>query len=684
MRESSAGEKDFVPVVGIGASAGGLHAMEALLAELDPTLPFAFVVLQHTAPSHKSMMTDLLGRKTRLPVVEMRDGVRAAAGTVYVVPPNTEAAIRGGRFRVRRPAPEIGPRPSINEFFVSLAADLGEDAIGVVLSGNGSDGTAGLRAIQGGGGITLAQEPSTAEYQSMPQSAIDAGAANFTLAPAEIAEKIDELAQLDRQGQSTEVDATDRLLARLEEQRGTDFSDYKKGTLFRRLQRRLVATGCADVDAYLDYVEQHPEELDALAKEILVSVTSFFRDPQAFEALTKEVEQIVQEASEADREIRVWVAGCATGEEAYSVAILFDEAFDQVAHRLPVQIFATDIDSEALTTARRGTYPAEALAMLPPGRVTRHFERLDHAYRVTERLRSMLVFAEHNLSSDPPFPRLDLIACRNVLIYFNSQLQSRILKRFHFALADEGVLFLGQSETPATTDSLFVAIDAPERLFRVRAGTSARLAPSPLASLPKCSPVRRKADTEKLLEAVVSQLSATVVLCEPNGDIRHTAGEVERFFHFPRGKVVHQITEVIAQPFRNELVSLLHRMQQASGPLSGAERQYAGQRWRLSLHPVADRDANGILVSIERLQAACESPDLPDAEARTEENPTAGDEAVQSLMEELARSNDELQSLTEEAQASNEEFQATNEELHAANEELQASNEQLNVLNDEL
>lgn len=688
MSEPLLGERDSVPVVGIGASAGGLDALQELLNELDPGLPFAFVVLQHIAPTHISMMTDLLGHDARLPVEAMRDGTQPAAGTVYVVPPNADAAIRDGRFSVRSPASAAGARPSINDFFVSLASDLDEDAIGVVLSGNGSDGTAGLRAIQGAGGITLVQEPSTAEYGSMPQSAIDSGVADFVLSPVDIAGKISELARLYRQGptkeNAPEHDVSERLLALLKKRRGTDFSGYKKGTVLRRLQRRLVATGCTDVDAYLDHVTQHPEELDALAKEILISVTSFFRDPQAFEALAKQIEGITEQASQADREIRVWVPGCATGEEAYSVAILFDEAFDRVAHRPAIQIFATDIDSEALITARRGVYPAAALAMLPEGQLTRHFQRVDHSYRVTERLRSMLVFAEHNLIGDPPFPRIDLIACRNVLIYFDSQLQSRILNRFHFALANEGILFLGQSETPASADSLFTAIDARERLFRKRGGTSTRLVPSSFKSLPKSSPAPVERDTEKLLEAVVSQLNATVALCELNGDIRHTAGEVERFFHFPRGKAVHQITDVIAQPFRNELFSLLHRMKQSLQPLSGRERDYAGQRWRLSLRPLPAPDPNRILVCIERLDEAGEHLDRVGPEVGPDENTAAGDDDVQSLMEELAKTNEEMQSLSEEAQASNEEFQATNEELHAANEELQASNEELNALNDAL
>ncbi len=680
-------ERALVPVVGIGASAGGLHALQKLLHELDSGLPFAFVVLQHVAPTHVSMMTELLGGEGRLPVESMRDGSRPAAGTVYVVPPNADAAIHDGLFRVQSPASVGGPRPSIDDFFVSLAADLGEDAVGVVLSGSGSDGTAGLRAIQSAGGITLVQEPSTAEYESMPQSAIDSGVADVVLTPVDMAGKIGELAGLYQKTHSTEHEPEHevpiRLLVLLKKRRGTDFSGYKKGTVFRRLQRRLFATGCADIEAYLDHVKHHPEELDALAKEILISVTSFFRDPQSFEALAKQIERVTEEASQAEREIRVWVPGCATGEEAYSIAILFDEAFDHVAHRPAIQIFATDIDADALIIARRGVYPAAALEMLPEAQLRRHFQRVDHAYRVTERLRSMLVYAEHNLISDPPFPRLDLIACRNVLIYFDSQLQSRILNRFHFALATGGVLFLGQSETPASADSLFTAIDARERLFRKRGGTSTRLIPSLFKSLPRSSHFPVEADTESLLEAVVSQLNATVALCEPNGDIRHTAGEVERFFQFPRGKAVHQITDVIAQPFRNELFSLLHRMRQSPQRLFGRERDDVGQRWRLSLRPVPDQDANRILVCIERLCRVPERPDRSDAESETDEN-AAADGDVQSLMKELAKTNEEMQSLSEEAQASNEEFQATNEELHAANEELQASNEELSALNDEL
>ncbi len=681
-------QRDLVPVVAIGASAGGLSALRGLINELEPGLPFAFVVLQHISPAHESMMADLLGRAARLPVETMLDGMQPVPGRVYVVPPNTDAAIREGRFCLQSPAAATGPRPSINDFFVSLAADCAEDAVGVVLSGSGSDGAAGLRVIRGGGGVTLVQQPSTAEYESMPESAIESGFVDFILSPADIARKIAELAQLYRKTHPTEhepeQDVPGRLLVLLKQRRGTDFSGYKRGTVFRRLQRRFVATGCADVDAYLDHAKQHPEELDALAKDILISVTSFFRDPQAFKELAKQVDQIAVEAGRGDREIRVWVPGCATGEEAYSIAMLFDEAFDQVERRPPIQIFATDIDSSALITARRGVYPAASLATLPADRLARHFKRVDDFYYVTEHLRSMLVFAEHNLIGDPPFPRLDLIACRNVLIYFDKQLQARILKRFHFALVKEGVLFLGQSETPAAAESLFTAIGGRERLFRKRGGKVVPPIPSPFPSLPKFNQAHTETDTQALLEAVVSQLNATVALCEPNGDIRHTAGEVERFFHFPRGKAVHQITDVIAQPFRSELFHLLHRMKQSPQPLFGRDRNYAGHRWRLSLRSVPESDTNRVLVSIQRLDEVRERPDRADSETGLDDHTAAADGDVQSLMQELTNLNEDMQSLSEEAQSSNEEFQATNEELHAANEELQAANEELKALNDEL
>ncbi len=686
--ESSSEEREVVPVVGIGASAGGLDALKALLDELEPGLPFAFVVVQHMAPTHRSVLTELLGHGTRLAVETMQDGVGPAAGTIYVVPPDADAVMRDGRFSLHSPATESGARPSINHFLASLAAELGEDSIGVVLSGTGTDGTAGLQAIQGVGGATLVQEPSTAEYASMPQSAIDAGLADFVLPPAEIGGKLGELARLYRKvhdpDDESEVDLPSRLLVLLKKRRGTDFSGYKRGTVFRRLQRRLVATGCADVESYLEYVARQPAELDALAKDILISVTSFFRDAQAFEALAEQVDRIVDQASRDDREIRVWVAGCATGEEAYSVAILFEEAFDRAERRPPIQIFATDVDVEALATARRGVYPAASMAAVSEARLARFFVAEDHVYRVRDRLRGMLVFAEHNLIADPPFPRLDLIACRNVLIYFDSQLQSRILGRFHFALRSEGVLFLGQSETTTAAEQLYTPIDTREHLFRKRGGASPRLAPQPLKSAPGFLPKTSETETQKLLEAVVSQLNATVAFCEPNGEICYTAGEVERFFHFPRGKAVHQITDVIAQPFRSDLFSLMHRIKQSPGSLYGRVHDYAGHRWRLSLRPVSDHGTNCVLVSIERVDT------FPDSRERPEPGEGGGvglapeDCDVESLLEELAKTNEEMQSLSEEAQASNEEFQATNEELHAANEELQASNEELNTLNDEL
>ncbi len=506
-----------VMVVGIGASAGGLEALGKLVGTLEPDWPLAYVVLQHLSPDHRSMLVDILSRDTALAVQEMVDGDTPRPGTVYVVPARSKALIREGRFRLVNADPEVVPKPSVNEFFISLAAEAGESAIGVVLSGTGSDGTAGLRAIQAAGGLTLAQAPDSAKYTGMPLSAIEAGVADHVLAPVELGQRLGAFARMRPPGRDElPAELMERLVERVRRRRDIDFSGYKPSTLARRIRRRMVATGNTDVRRYADWVEAHPEELDRLARDILISVTAFFRDPEAFDALAETVRGICREKGEAGS-IRVWVAGCATGEEAYSIGILFAEAQREQGLGQTIQVFATDIDEDALDTARRGLYPAAALQALPPDCIERYFHPADRHYEVGKRLRDMIVFARHNLVDDPPFLRTDLITCRNVLIYFDARLQARVLQRFHFALNRRGHLFLGRSEGIGQGESLFEVADRRERLFRKR-GDSRDL--PPVSSTPaRGGVVRRRADSlEQLLEALAARFGATAALCDTDGN----------------------------------------------------------------------------------------------------------------------------------------------------------------------
>lgn len=685
----SQGRSNAVALVGVGASAGGLEALTRLVSEMSPQAHLSFVVLQHLSPSHRSMMAEILGRETTLSVVDLEDGTEPLPGVVYVVPSSFNASVRDGRLHLHLAEPERVPKPSINEFFISLAAENGDAAVGIVLSGTGSDGTAGLRAIQAAGGITIAQAPDSAKYPGMPESAIEAGVVDFVMTPEEIAERLSALVPAQSEDAEPVAEtAMSQLLALLKQRCQVDFSGYKAGTLARRIRRRVVATGHQDTHEYLHWVESNPDELELLSRDILISVTSFFRDKDAFSALKEQIRAIC-ETRQNDEEIRVWVAGCASGEEAYSIAILFAETLGERVMSQPVQVFATDIDEDALNIARRGLYPAASLAAVSQERLQKFFRPVHKHFEVSKRLRDMIVFARHNLVNDPPFLRLDLITCRNVLIYFDNALQTRVLQRFHFALRDPGFLFLGRSESVAQAEQLFSAESRRERLFRKQGHSHPlpNLTPRPR---PQSTPARTRNDhLQLLLTALTRYLNATLALCDSRGHILHTAGRVETFFRFPSGSTETSITDVVIEPFQAELMALLHRFNKNPRLQLGRPRAFADGQCQLSVLPLAQKHDGQCVVMIsdvlmprvpDVLQDAVEQ--LPQVEMA--EELTATREHLQALIEELATANEEMQSLNEEAQASNEELQATNEELEAANEELQATNEELVSLNEEM
>jgi len=679
-------------IVGIGASAGGLEAISQLIGHLKPDLPCAYVVLQHLSPSYRSMMVEILGRETSLNVREAAQGDVPRAGTIYVVPANSNALLKEGHLQLVAAPPEVVPKPSINQFFISLAAEEGEAAVGIVLSGTGSDGTAGLRAIQAAGGFTLVQKPESAKYDGMPRAAIEAGVVDHVLTPDAIAARLPQLLELSMQDEENlPPDLLDRLLSRLRDKLQFDFSGYKVGTLMRRVRRREIATGNTDLASYLAWVESHPAELDLLARDILISVTAFFRDRDAFEVLRRAVQDICNRKPPGS-EIRVWVAGCASGEEAYSIATLFAEALDGRLSLYRVQIFATDIDDEALNVARRGIYPAASMSEIPPDQLEAHFRPVNHAYEAGKQLRDMIVFARHNLVSDPPFLRLDLVSCRNVMIYFDAPLQSKVLQTFHFGLTKDSYLFLGRSESVTQAEQLFVPLDRRERLFR-KTGDSAALplAQGTVTTVLKSPAQRRERKVEALLSGLVQHYAATAVLCDSEGNIQHTAGRVERFLQFPEGVARLSLADVAVEGLRGELLTMLHRSRQTGKPQRGRRRKLDKAWIRIFVEPILEVSGQATLVLFvpdkvaEPATASTPNQNTDAGESlQIEDELLATREHLQTLVEEMATANEEMQALNEEAQASNEELQATNEELEAANEELQATNEELVSLNEEL
>ena len=670
-------------VVGVGASAGGLEALTRLVSRLDPALPCALVVLQHLAPTHRSMMSEILARETRLPVREVRSGDRPRAGTIHVVPANCNALLRDGALELVEVPPEVVPKPSINQFFISLAAEEGDAAIGVVLSGTGSDGVAGLRAIQAAGGYTFAQAPQTAKYDGMPQSAIDAGVVDHVLAPEEIADRLPAaLVPAQAPGDALPSALYERLLARMRERLRFDFSGYKTATLVRRLHRRQLASGAPTFADYVARVEREPRELELLARDVLISVTAFFRDPEAFEALAAAIGEMC--ARKAPRsEVRVWVAGCATGEEAYSVAMLLAEALD--AHPGPgrAQVFATDVDDEALAVARRGLYPAAAMSEVPRELLERYFRPVGQHFEATKSLRDLIVFARHNLVSDPPFLRLDLVTCRNVLIYFDAPLQAKVLRAFHFGMLDEGCLFLGRSEGVTHAEQHFAPLERRERLFRKRpvAAGSATASASPRV-LP--APVRRREPhTDLVLGALVRHFGAAAALCDGDGCVLHTVGPIGTYLHFPEGEARFSLADVAHPALRGELLTLLHGARTTRSPHRGRVHKLGVERCRVVVEPAGAAASDALVVLFLPAAAPRSSGrDAPGAE-RFEDELLAAREHLHALVEERATAAEELQALHEEAQASNEELQATNEELVGLNEELHVKTHELVALADE-
>ena len=458
-------------IVGIGASAGGLEAMEEFFRHMPPSSGMAFVVVSHQHAGHVSLLPSLLSKCTAMPVVEATDGMEIEANSVYMAPGGTNLAILHGILHLMEPpSQERVPLP-IDYFFRSLADDQKQRAVGIILSGTGTDGTVGLRAIKAESGMTIAQDPQSAKYQGMPRSAISAGVVDVVQPASQMSEPLRAYARsLTRPAPPLpEHDASQtlqKIFILLRDRTGNDFALYKENTIHRRIERRMNVHQIENLRQYLRFVLANPHELDALFQELLIGVTSFFRDPQAFEVLEQKVLPALVEGKPEGATLRLWVAGCSTGEEAYSLAMMLREYLTQKKLRLTVQIFASDLDSRAIETARAGLYPIGIAGDIAPERLQRFFTKEDSSYRVKKEIRDLVVFATHNILTDAPFTKLDLLSCRNLLIYLEAKAQHKLLPLFHYALKPNGILFLGSSETIGGFESLFTVIDRKWKLFR--------------------------------------------------------------------------------------------------------------------------------------------------------------------------------------------------------------------------
>lgn len=720
------------PIVGIGASAGGLAAFEAFFsgmpADADPGM--AFVLVQHLAPDHKSILSELIRRYTRMQVSEVEDGMVVRPNCAYIIPPNCDMALLNGGLQLVAPAAPRGLRLPIDFFFRSLALDQRERAVGIVLSGTGSDGTAGVRAIKGEGGMVMVQTPESADFDGMPRSAIATGLIDYEVAPGEMPAQLMAYAahaygrpvSLARAAPAAmDENALKKTFVLLRAQTGHDFSLYKQSTIRRRIGRRMAVHQIDSMNGYVKYLQQTPLEVELLFRDILIGVTNFFRDPDAFKVLEDEVIPNLVAGKPAGGTIRIWSPGCSTGEEAYSLAILLAERMEKLRQNCTVQVFATDIDAQAIATARAGLYPASIAADLSPERLARFFsaEPGGNAYRVRKNIRDMLVFSEQDVLKDPPFSRLDLISCRNLLIYLGRELQKELIPLFHYALVPGGFLFLGTSETVGDASNYFVALDRKAKLYQRREdlrgsqrAAFSRFAPQKTSTLPRSAAraiSATKLPLRELAEQALLQEVAAGALVNAHGDILYLHGRTGLYLEPAPGEAgVNNILKMAREGLRRELASALHR-----AAVAGETVRVEGLRVKTNGHStavnfsvrcVASAAAPEVQLYLVVLQEA--APITSGTKVKTLARPGKGalgkepaietslkalrqelqakEEFLQSAIEELETSTEELKSSNEEMQSVNEELQSSNEELETSKEEMQSVNEEMATVNTEL
>ena len=722
-------------IVGIGASAGGLKAFEEFFKGISvkTDINIAFVLVQHLAPDHKSILAELIRRYTPMPVFEVKDGMKVQANCIYIIPPKFDMAFCNGTLELLEPISPHGQRLPIDFFFRSLAHDQQERSIGLVFSGTGSDGTLGIRSIKGEGGMVMVQTPESAEFDGMPQSAIATGMVDYQLSPDEMGAHL--IAYVEHfynktphspvLNKSQNDSALKKIFILLRNHTSHDFSQYKPSTINRRIERRLAVHQIQNIDNYVRFLQRTPAEIDALFYDLLIGVTHFFRDAQAFMDLEKHViPQLFADAS-ADNLIRVWSVGCSTGEEAYSVAILLREHMERIKKEYKVQLFATDIDSRAIATARAGRYPASAVKDISPERLQRFFlaENDGSVYRIHKVIRDMLIFSEQNVIKDPPFSRLDLLCCRNLLIYLNPELQKKLITLFHFALRPSGVLMLGTSEGVGKSHEMFEVMNLKQKIFKRKddyfgmahsaSHNFGRVLHNKKNNIDKQPILSSHASLRELTErTLINKLAPASVLFQANGDILYLHGQSGAFLELLPGEVViNNVLKMAREGLRHQLKQALHRAVNTKDIVRCSDLKVKSndhfQHFNMTLCPVMV-DASLSLDLYLYLMLMEDQPSGQEAIGPTKLTPhepkavynndselelritelqselSSVNEYLQVTEEELETANEELKSSNEEMQSINEELQSTNEELETSKEELQSINEELGTVNSEL
>jgi two-component system CheB/CheR fusion protein len=708
MKTASKNIKSDTPnfIVGMGGSAGGLEAFEEFLRTVPADTGVGFVIIAHLdpAPKHKGVMVEILQRATKMPVCQASHGQKVKANSVYIIPPNCDISIMNGNLQLLEPSAPRGLRMPIDFFLRRLAIDQCEKAISLILSGMGTDGTLGLRAIKENLGMTMVQEPKTAKYDGMPRSAIDTNLVDYVAPVAQLAQKLTLYVRHSIQLVSppTSADKTSaamqKIFTLLRDHTGHDFSCYKRNTLIRRIERRMTLHQISRLQQYVRFLQDHPGEIDLLFQEMLIGVTNFFRDPEAYEVLESKALANLMKSKNRNNPMRVWCAGCSTGEEAYSLAIILRECVEKakVKNSFKIQIFATDIDKYAIDKARLGVYPSNIAADVSPHRLQRYFTKDEGNYRIRKDIREMVVFAPQNIIMDPPFTKLDLLCCRNMLIYLNAELQKKLIPLFYYALNPNGVLFLGSSESVGTFSELFESLDSKWKIF---SRNEALLAQRSVVDLPstlltprptrhEAAPVARMRKESEIPEGaqriLLSEFAPPAVLIDEHGEILFINGRTGRFLEPAAGKSHMNIFSMAREGLRLDLSSAVRKASQTK-----TQQKLMGLRVK----------TNGGYSNVDVVVKPCVEPEtlrglllvtfeekkpVSPAEARRAKKHDGNVGARREVERELKYLKDTLQSTVEEMETSQEELKSTNEELQSTNEELQSSNEELTTSKEEM
>lgn len=691
------------PIVGIGASAGGLEALELFLRQVPENSGIAFVIVQHLDPTHKGIMPELLQRTTSMMVFQVKDRMRVKINCVYVIPPNKDMSILNGVLHLFEPTAARGLRLPIDTFLRSLAEDRKAHSIGVILSGMGSDGTIGLRAIKEKGGVSLVQEPTSAKFDSMPRSAINAGLADLIALAEDLPGKIIDylrhalvIVKTDPLLEEKDQSALEKVLILLRAKTGNDFSLYKKNTVYRRIERRMNIHQVNRIAAYVRYLQENPQEVELLFKELLIGVTSFFRDPEVWEQIRREAIPELLAGYSAGGCLRAWSAGCSSGEEAYSLAITFKEALEQLkpTGNFTLQIFATDLDQDAIDNARRAVYPAKIASEMNSERLQRYFIKEESGYRVCKEIREMVTFATQNVIMDAPFTKLDILICRNLLIYLTPELQKKLIPLFHYSLNPGGVLILGSAESVSTFTDLFAPLNIKSRLFRRRESLlPAEPITFPTTFVPLRPGVPRELQMMKPaanLQTLADQLllqhfSPPAVLTNDKGDILYISGRTGKYLEPAAGKANWNIFAMAREDLRFDLGSAFQKAIRQKGPISAKGLKTGSgistQTVDITIQAIEEpKELRGMVMIIFTDVATHAEKKTP---VRSKSTPSGSATHIE-LEQELQQSREELQSTREEMQSSQEELTSTNEELQSTNEELQSTNEELTTSREEM